>query len=157
MKLTIYFDNLQEKYPITFRLKRLIRKTVKAALRYEKFAFCAEVSVTFTDNPGIRTLNREHRELDKETDVLSFPLYDFRGGEEILPGEPAALGDIVLSLEKAASQAEEFGHSYEREVAFLTAHSVLHLLGYDHELSESDDEDMRRRQREILESIRLTK
>ena len=157
MKLTIYFDNMQEKYPINFRLKHLIRKTVKAALRYENFAYQTEVSVTFTDNSGIRELNRDHRNLDKETDVLSFPLYDFRGGEEVLPGEPATIGDIVLSLEKAAAQAEEFGHSFRREVAFLTAHSVLHLLGYDHELSEADDEDMRRRQREILESIHLTK
>ena len=117
-----------------------------------------EVSVTFTDNEGIRELNKKFREMDKPTDVLSFPL--FEGGvpedmEEADEGEEKIkipLGDIVISMEKALEQATEYGHSFEREVAFLCVHSVLHLLGYDHELSEEDEKDMFRRQDEILEA-----
>ena len=112
-------------------------------------------SVTFIDNEGIRSLNNEYRNKDSATDVLSFPMYAFT--EDDMPDTDFSveLGDIVLSLERAAEQAEEFGHSYEREVAFLTVHSVLHLLGYDHELSEEDDLDMRERQRKIMEKINI--
>lgn len=156
-KAEFYFDNEQSVRPFDFRLRHLVRKTVRAALAYEHFTDPVEISVTLTDNEGIRELNREHRSIDRATDVLSFPMYDFHAGEKPEPGERVALGDIVLSLERAAEQAAEFGHSYEREVAFLTAHSVLHLLGYDHERSPEEDEDMRRRQREILDGMGLTR
>ena len=136
---------------------RYVKKAAVTALEAEKVTDDCEISVTFTDNEGIRELNREHRSIDRATDVLSFPMYDFHAGEEPEPGERVALGDIVLSLERAAEQAAEFGHSYEREVGFLTAHSVLHLLGYDHERSPEEDEDMRRRQREILDGMGLTR
>lgn len=155
MKLKILFTNEQTKHKAGFGLKRLIRKAVMGALKYENFTLPATVSVTFTDNEGIREFNREYREIDKATDVLSFPMYDFRNGDEPEEGEPVCLGDIVLSLERAEEQAEEFGHSFRREAAFLTVHSVLHLLGYDHLLSEEDDIDMRRRQKEIMTSIGL--
>ena len=113
------------------------------------------MSVTFTDNEGIRELNHEHRDKDSATDVLSFPMYAFT--EDDMPDTEFSveLGDIVVSLERAKEQSEEFGHSYEREVAFLCVHSVLHLLGYDHELSEEDDADMRERQRKIMEKINI--
>lgn len=156
-KAEFYFESEQSVRPVNFHLRHLVRKTVRAALAYEHFTDPVEVSVTFTDNEGIRELNREHRSIDRATDVLSFPMYDFHAGEKPEPGERVALGDIVLSLERAAEQAEEFGHSYDREVAFLTAHSVLHLLGYDHERSPEEDEDMRRRQREILDGMGLTR
>ena len=156
-KAEFYFESEQSARPVNFHLRHLVRKTVRAALAYEHFTDPVEVSVTFTDNEGIRELNREHRSIDRATDVLSFPMYDFHAGEKPEPGERVALGDIVLSLERAAEQAEEFGHSYDREVAFLTAHSVLHLLGYDHERSPEEDEDMRRRQREILDGMGLTR
>ena len=156
-KAEFYFDNEQSVRPFDFQLRHLVRKTVRAALAYEHFTDPVEISVTLTDNEGIRELNREHRSIDRATDVLSFPMYDFHAGEKPEPGERVALGDIVLSLERAAEQAAEFGHSYEREVAFLTAHSVLHLLGYDHERSPEEDEDMRRRQREILDGMGLTR
>lgn len=156
-KAEFYFESEQSVRPVNFHLRHLVRKTVRAALAYEHFTDPVEVSVTFTDNEGIRELNREHRSIDRATDVLSFPMYDFHAGEKPEPGERVALGDIVLSLERAAEQAEEFGHSYDREVAFLTAHSVLHLLGYDHERSPEEDEDMRRRQREILDGMELTR
>ncbi len=134
-------------------LRSLIKKSVSAALRYMEFEYDALVSVTFTDNEGIRELNREHRAKDSATDVLSFPMYDFKNGDEPFGGEDAELGDIVLSLERAYEQAEEFGHSFRREVSFLTVHSVLHLLGYDHETGEEDEREMFRLQDEIMNKL----
>ena len=154
-KVMIYFTNETDS-PVTYGLKMLVRRSVIAALEYEGFYNDAEVSVTFVDNEGIRKLNAEFRGIDKPTDVLSFPLTDFEGGDEPPTDEPfISLGDIVISLERAAEQAEEFGHSFERECAFLCVHSMLHLLGYDHVDSDEDDAEMRRRQSEILQSMGL--
>ena len=153
----IYFTNDREGLGVTYRLKHLVRRAVVATLAYEGFHNPCQVSITFTDNEGIRALNRQYRQIDRETDVLSFPLTDFEGGEEPPTNEPQVmLGDIVLSLEKAESQAEEYGHSFEREAAFLCVHSMLHLLGYDHVNSEEEDLEMRRRQREILSRMGLS-
>ncbi len=157
MKLKILYSNEQDKYKAGFKLKNIIKTAVKGALKHENFGYDTEVSVVFTDNEKIRELNREHRNKDSATDVLSFPMYDFRNGEEILDGETAELGDIVISLERAGEQAEEFGHSFKREVAFLTVHSVLHLLGYDHELSEEDEKEMFAIQDEIMEEIGISR
>ena len=115
-----------------------------------------DVSVTFTDNEGIHILNREYRGIDRPTDVLSFPQFDFADGEALPDGdETVSLGDIVLSLERAEEQAREYGHSFSREAAFLTVHSVLHLLGYDHERGDEEDADMRARQRTVMRAIGL--
>ena len=149
-KTMIYFLNEQERFAVTYSLKMLIRRAVVSTLEYESFDGDAEVSITFTDNEGIRVLNAEHRGIDRPTDVLSFPLNDPESEEW-----ESELGDVVISLERAAEQAEEFGHSFSREVAFLTVHSMLHLLGYDHVNSEAEDAEMRRRQREILEGMGL--
>ena len=111
--------------------------------------------ITFTDNEGIHALNREYRNVDRPTDVLSFPLSD--GEDYDTDGDAVLLGDIVISLERAQTQAEEYGHSFEREVAFLTVHSMLHLLGYDHETSPEDERDMFARQDEILISAGMTR
>ncbi len=151
----IYFMNDTDTR-ISYKLKMLVRRAVTESLEYEGFFNDAEVSVTFTDNDGIRALNSEYRGIDKETDVLSFPLTDFEGGEEPPADEATVmLGDIVVSLDKAKAQAEEFGHSFEREVAFLCVHSMLHLLGYDHVNSDEEDAEMRRRQSEILVKMGL--
>ncbi|MBQ9978862.1 MAG: rRNA maturation RNase YbeY [Clostridia bacterium] len=158
MSLKIYFENDQQKHSIHYKLKMLIRHTILETLDYEGMENDAEVSVTFVDDEGIRELNKRFRNMDKPTDVLSFPLLDYEGESE----EPFFdelchnLGDIVISLERAMAQANEFGHSFEREVAFLTAHSMLHLLGYDHELSDEDDADMRERQNDIMERLGLS-
>ena len=158
MKLKIYFENDQKKHAIKYKMQMLIRHTILETLDYEGMENDAEVSVTFVDDEGIRELNNKFRGMDKPTDVLSFPLLDYEGESE----EPFFdelchnLGDIVISLERAMAQANEFGHSFEREVAFLTAHSMLHLLGYDHELSEEDDADMRRRQSDIMDRLGLS-
>ena len=152
----IYFENTQDKLPITYCLKLLVRHAVCETLDYEGYANDCGVSVTFTDNEGIRELNRRFRGIDAPTDVLSFPLFDYDGTEEPPADEfENMLGDVVLSLERAATQAEEYGHSFEREVAFLTVHSMLHLLGYDHVNSEEEEMDMRRRQRAVLERMGL--
>ena len=152
-KLMIYFENSQKSIELSYKLKRLMRLSVEAALAYEGYSEPAEVSITFTDNEGIRRLNKKYRNIDSATDVLSFPLIDFDGEEPIL--QTAMLGDIVISLERAKEQAEEFGHSFERETAFLCVHSVLHLLGYDHVDSEEEELDMRRRQTAIMEMLGL--
>ena len=156
--LKIDFDNNQSAPPITYSLKMLVRRAVEATLDYEQYANPCEVSVTFTDNAQIRELNQRFRGIDRSTDVLSFPLFDFDGTSDEPPIDEliGMLGDIVLSLEQAAAQAEEYGHSFEREVAFLCVHSMLHLLGYDHETGEEDEMDMRRRQSEIMDRMGLS-
>ncbi|MBE6629832.1 MAG: rRNA maturation RNase YbeY [Ruminococcaceae bacterium] len=148
MSLHIYFEDSQGKYRVNYALKILVRRAIEAALSFEGVTDPSEVSVTFTDNDGIRAINREYREIDAPTDVLSFPLFETCGGTK-------QLGDIVLSLEKCAAQAEEFGHSFERECAFLTVHSTLHLLGYDHVNGEEEEQDMRQRQTAIVEKMGL--
>ena len=156
MRTKIYFENNQEKEVISYGLKMLIRRSVEATLAYEEIDDDCEVSVTFVDNEEIREINRKFRNIDRATDVLSFPLFDEDGMDAHVEELDCMLGDIVLSLERAREQAIEFGHSFEREVAFLTVHSVLHLLGYDHELSDEDDADMRKRQTEIVENMGLS-
>ncbi len=140
---------------IDYNLKMVIRNAVLATLDYESFKYDAEVSVTLCDNAYIRKLNKQYRNVDKHTDVLSFPMYE--NGEfelsECISG--AVLGDIVISLERAAEQAREIGNGFLREVAFLTIHSTLHLLGYDHERSAEDEEEQCLAQREIIESLEI--
>lgn len=155
IKLKLYFKNEQTAEKVSVMLRRLIRNAIKATLEFEDFYGECEVSVTFTDNEGIRVLNKDYRGIDSATDVLSFPLNDF-SSDEFEEEEEIALGDIVLSLEKAREQAYTYGHSFEREVAFLCVHSTLHLLGYDHETGEEDENDMRYRQREIMKLLGLT-
>lgn len=157
MELKIYFENEQNKEKVDYELKILLRHAILETLDYEGHDKITEVSVTFTDNEKIHALNKQYRNVDKPTDVLSFPLLDTESEEdELLPAElETMLGDIVISLEKAREQAEEYGHSFEREVAFLCVHSMLHLLGYDHERSEADDEDMCIRQKIIMDKLGL--
>ena len=158
MNLKIDFENKQEQIAITYRLKMLIRAAVEATLDYEQYGNPVEVSVTFVDNKEIRALNSKYRNVDKATDVLSFPLFDYSGEEDEPPVDElmGMLGDIVISLEQAEKQAKKYGHSFEREAAFLCVHSMLHLLGYDHETGEEDEADMRKRQSEILSLMGLS-
>ena len=157
MKLKICFENDQTKFLLPYKVKMLVREAIEATLDYEQYGNPCEVSVSFTDNAGIHELNKKFRGIDRPTDVLSFPLFDYSGESEEPPVDElmGMLGDIVLSLEQADLQAQEYGHSFEREVAFLTVHSMLHLLGYDHETGEEDEADMRRRQSEIMERLGL--
>ena len=142
-----YFDES------SYYLKRVVREAVKATLDYEEFPYDAEVSVTFCDNEYIKGLNQEFRGIDRHTDVLSFPMYEGGEFDEAECREGAVLGDIVISIERAKEQAKEIGNTFHHEIAFLTVHSVLHLLGYDHERSPEDDEEQCRRQKEIIENV----
>ncbi len=157
--MDISFLNEQDKFDITDKLKELITLAAKTALDYMGFDRDAEISVMFTDNEGIRVLNAQHRGIDRATDVLSFPMLEYDDDGEMFddPGDiedELCLGDIVISLERAAEQAEEYGHSFEREVGFLTVHSMLHLLGYDH-MTEEEEKEMFGFQKEILTEMGL--
>ncbi len=156
-RLFISFSQTKKFPEVDYDLKATVRRAILATLEYEDLIFGAEVSVTFCDNEYIKKLNGEFRDKDSATDVLSFPMYDFE--EELdLPLNPdgtISLGDIVVSLERAAEQAKEIGNSFEREVAFLVIHSTLHLLGYDHERSADDEEAQCLAQREIIESLQF--
>ena len=155
-KLKIYFSADEEYSRDIYAVKKTVRDAARATLYYEKFDADTELSVMLCTNNTIRELNRTHREKDSATDVLSFPMYTREEIEGVIPEEDTvALGDVVLSLERAREQAKELGHGFLREVAFLTIHSVLHLLGYDHELSEEEDARQCERQKEILEAMDL--
>ena len=143
--IKIYFDVLTEPIPKLYEslMKRVIRKTVGEEYPDHKF----EVNVTICDDDEIRVINKEHRGIDKPTDVLSFPFLDFE-----TPDTMTLLGDIIISRDTAYRQAEEYGHSPKREFCFLAAHSALHLLGYDHE-TEVEREEMEAKQRKILDEL----
>lgn len=153
MKNTIYFTNNQKVIKVTKETRDIVRDCINGTLNYEEYPYYAEVSVSFVDNSEIKELNREYRGKDRETDVLSFPSGEGDKVDINLETGAAVLGDIVISLEKASQQAEEYGHSIEREIAFLTVHSCLHLLGYDHETGAEDEAAMMKRQEEILNAL----
>jgi probable rRNA maturation factor len=137
---------------------KTIMRAAKAALNCENINTACEINVLLTDNAGIRAINLEFRNLDRATDVLSFPMseqtpgrFDPEKADWNRQSKRAILGDIVISLEQAAMQAKEYGHSFEREVSYLTVHSVLHLLGYDH----TDEAEQKRLMRQREDSIML--
>lgn len=163
----IYIDNRQNKILVNENTIKTINKIIEYALKEEEVNVDTEVSVIFIDNDTIREINRDNRQIDKVTDVLSFPMLDYpsktvykevyksyKFNPSDLDDGKLVLGDIVLSLERAKQQSEEFGHSFLREVCYLTIHSVLHLLGYDH-MEEDDKPKMRKREEEILEKFNI--
>ena len=148
------------------KLAAMLRRTVKAALAAEGVACDCEINILLTDDEGIREINLEHRNIDSATDVLSFPMLELTPGvpptgenEEELDLETGLcpLGDMVISVDRAKEQAEEFGHSVQREMAYLAVHSVLHLLGYDHLDEGPQKAQMRAREDAILESLGVTR
>ncbi len=147
--MEILYSN-ETKYDVDYEL---IEKTVKNSLEYENFSDNTEISVTIVGLDEIHQINLEHRGIDRPTDVLSFPLIDFTR-DKLPENEKIYLGDIVLCYDKVLSQAEEYGHSTERELAFLTAHSMLHLMGYDHMVPE-EEKVMFAKQEEILAKMGL--
>ncbi len=156
-KVKVFIRNKQHdiKIPVGFRL--LVRKCCHAVLVTENFEGNAEVSVSFVDNAEIRRLNRIYRNKDTDTDVLSFPLGE-DGYYDINPESGAyLLGDVVISMEKAMKQADMYSHSLEREIGFLTVHSMLHLLGYDHETSKLDEALMNEKQENILDALGVSR
>lgn len=132
-KIRVIINNKQKEIKIPTGLRMIVRRSCNAVLRLEEFKGSAEVSVTFVNNEQIKELNKQYRDKDAATDVLSFPMGK-DGKYDIDPNTGAQiLGDVVISMEKAVEQAKKYGHSMQREVGYLTAHSVLHLLGYEHE------------------------
>ena len=155
--VTVSILNQQKKVKIPAGTRQLIKKCCAAVLKYENIDEQSEVSVSFVDNEQIRELNAEYRDKDSATDVLSFPLGDDESFDVNEETGAILLGDIVISVERAMEQATEYGHSLEREIGWLTVHSMLHLLGYDHETSEEDAKDMRKREEDVLTSLSLTR
>ncbi len=155
IKVTIV--NHQKTVKIPTGMRMLIRRCCHAVLENEKFSGSAEISVNFVDNEEIKFLNNKFRNKDSETDVLSFPLGE-DGKWDINPESGAfQLGDVVISVEKAVEQAENYGHSLQREIGFLTVHSMLHLLGYDHENGGMELVRMREKEEEALTSLGLSR
>ncbi|ENZ02198.1 YbeY/UPF0054 family metalloprotein [Clostridium thermobutyricum] len=161
----IYLDNRQEEIKVSEELIKDMEKVIYFALKEEEVENECEVSLVLVNNDEIREINNDTRNIDKATDVLSFPMLDYPKGkvfkdvykekefdEVYLDGEELVLGDIVLSLEKALEQSKEYNHSYEREVFYLIVHSILHLLGYDH-MIEEEKIIMRKREEEILNKL----
>ncbi len=145
-----YIDNRQSKYEITKDLEDLLEKVILESLSVEGIEGNFEVSISFVENAEIRELNRQYRNVDSETDVLSFPMED-----EFDLGSPI-LGDIIISIEKADEQSIEFGHSIEREIAYLTCHSMFHLMGYDH-MMEEDKIVMRNKEKQVMKNLKIFK
>ena len=154
-KIRVIIDNRQKNVKIPTGLRMLIRRCCNAVLRMEKFEGPAEISVTFVNNEQIHELNRQYRGKDMPTDVLSFPMGE-NGVYDVNHDTGAKiLGDIVISMEKAVEQAKRYDHSLEREVGYLTAHSMLHLLGYDHETSGLDRVRMREKEEQVMTQLGL--
>lgn len=165
----ILFENEVED-KLDFDYEKLISSVVEEALRTEACPYECEVNITLTDNEGIRNLNLEYRELDVPTDVLSFPMVDYEEAGDFshldsneaknmyfnLESGELLLGDIVISIERAREQAQEYGHLLEREIAFLAAHSMLHLMGYDH-MEDDEREVMELKQEKILQNLGITR
>ena len=157
IKAKIDIKNMQKKSILPQGIRKIIRKCCLATLVSENFLYNAEVSVSFIDNREIRILNKQYRDKDVPTDVLSFPLGENGVYDENPDNNYKLLGDVVISLEKAKEQAELYGHSETREIAFLTVHSMLHLLGYDHENGGLEETIMREKEQEILTELGITR
>ena len=154
-KIKVTIENQQKAIKVPTGVRMLIRRCCHAVLELEGFEGSAEVDVSLVDNARIHEINLEQRNIDAPTDVLSFPLGE--GG--VYDQNPATgaymLGDIVISVEKAKAQAEEFGHTFQREVGYLTVHSMLHLLGYDHVNGGLEAVRMREKEEAVMLSIGL--
>lgn len=153
-KIRVIITNNQKKVKIPTGLRMLVRRCCHAVLQLEEFPGIAEISVTFVDNEEIHKLNKQYRDKDMPTDVLSFVMSE-NGAYDIDPKTGAQiLGDVVISMEKAVEQAERYGHSLQREVGYLTAHSVLHLLGYDH-MENMERIRMREKEEKVMSQLGL--
>ena len=151
----VSITNRQKKVKLPSGLRLLVRRACNAVLTTEKFAGPAEVSVTFVDNEQIQELNAEYRGKDISTDVLSFPLGENGKFDKNRETGAYVLGDVVISAEKAVLQAEIYGHSLQREIAFLTVHSMLHILGYDHVAGGMEQVRMREKEEAIMLQLGL--
>ena len=155
-KIKVIITNDQKEVKIPTGVRMLVRRCCNAVLTFEDFSESAEISVTFVDDERIHEINKEHRNIDSSTDVLSFPLGEDGVYDENPETGAKMLGDIVISVDHALYQADLYGHGIEREIAFLTVHSMLHLLGYDH-MEEEEKARMRKKEEQIMTNIKLTR
>lgn len=146
--MEVYYDDRQDNIKITDEMKNLIENSIRAVLKVEELSDDVEVSVSFVGDEEIRDLNRDYRGVDKSTDVLSFPMED----EFIIDNR--ILGDVIINTRRVMEQAEELGHSHERELSYLTVHSILHLLGYDH-IEDEDKREMREREKLSMKELEI--
>lgn len=146
--MEVYYDDRQDHIKITDEIKNLIEKSIAAVLKVENLDENVEVSVSFVGDEEIRDLNRDYRGVDKSTDVLSFPMDD----EFIIDNR--ILGDVIINTRRVMEQAKELGHSDERELSYLTVHSILHLLGYDH-MEDEDKREMREREKLAMKELSI--
>ena len=151
----VIITNEQKEVKIPTGVKMLVRRCCNAVLLYEGFKEAAEVSVTFVDDERIHSLNKEYRDVDSSTDVLSFPLGENGVYDKNLETGALLLGDIVISIPTAVRQAEIYGHTLQREIGFLTVHSMLHLLGYDHVNGGMEEVRMREKEERVLTELGL--
>ena len=153
--MTVLIDNRTD-WVLDDEFERLFNDVVLESLKFENFDTQCEVSISIVDNSEIKNINKQFRHIDKETDVLSFPQLTFEEGEvaDVNENDEIILGDIIISIEKAISQAEEYGHGLRREIAFLTAHSMLHLMGYDHMVDE-ERIVMEQKQEKALQQLQI--
>ena len=154
-KVRVIIDNRQKVVKIPTGLRMLVRRCCNAVLRMENFSEPAEISVTFVDNKQIQELNKQYRNKDMPTDVLSFPMGENGVYDENHATGAKILGDIVISVPKAVEQTKRYGHSFEREMGYLTAHSMLHLLGYDHENGGIERVHMREKEELVMSMLGL--
>ncbi|MFZ5352877.1 MAG: rRNA maturation RNase YbeY [Bacillota bacterium] len=161
--MTVLIDNRQELIAVDEKLESFVETVVKGVLEFEECEDEYEISISFVNNSEIADLNKEYRGIDAPTDVLSFPMMEFdeenyaeETEEDEFIEEELPLGDIVISMEMAKAQAEEYNHSFDRELAFLLVHGMLHLLGYDHE-EEKDEKNMFQKQDKILEMLNINR
>jgi len=151
----INYINDQDKFEIPEEMEPLLENLIMRVVEFEELEKFCEVSVLFVDNEKIRVMNRDYRKKDQATDVLSFPQYEDVHAETEKEVH-VLLGDIVISLERAMEQAEEFGHSLTRELCYLTVHSMFHLFGYDH-MTEDEKKNMRTCEEKILADAGITR
>ncbi|MDD6284639.1 MAG: rRNA maturation RNase YbeY [Firmicutes bacterium] len=154
-KIKVSISNKQKKVALPTGMRLLIRRCCNAVLTEQHFDGDAEVSVTLVDDEAIRKLNHIHRSIDRATDVLSFPLGESGEYDINLDTGRKQLGDIVISVERALSQSQEYGHSFKREMGYLTVHSMLHLLGYDHVAGGAEAIDMRNHEETVMAMVDL--
>ena len=154
-KIKVVISNEQKEVRIPTGLRMLVRRCCNAVLRLENFEGSAEISVSFVNNERIQELNKQYRDKDQPTDVLSFPMFE-NGPYNVDPETGVKLlGDVVISVEKALEQSEKYGHSFQREIGYLTVHSVLHLLGYDHVNGGIERVRMREKEEEVMSQLGL--
>lgn len=153
--MELIIDNRQNKMEVNEYVIEKIKDIILECLDYEGYEDDYEVSLSFVDNKEIHELNKTYRGIDRPTDVLSFPMLSF-DDEFDIELEEESLGDIVISLERAFEQSEEYNHSFEREICFLVCHSMFHLLGYDHD-NEENTKEMRQKEEYILKKLNITR